>query len=294
MLVTIIISSSLFLPVQIEGTFTTPVGTVCNYTIENAKLDANINGEYYYCEGITFDDQHYDEGAAIEVNATMVVNDWIMTSVTLNEGETEIWNFYDDWVELNFALYLTFMHDIAENIVFNGNESILITQGMWLDTLVKTFFLPVNNVSQIMEIIEGIPTKVEGAITTVTAISLDYNMYEHYDTTETELIFEWLFKGTQFIEDSVDIIFNNHLRVAYGKTNGELLGIKINGELSGEVSTIDLDLNADYLIEKDWYDIGTFSITLLNGITLPELLMGVGIGIIGITIISKRKKEIQK
>jgi len=105
------------------------------------------------------------------------------------------------------------------------------------------------------------------------------------------LSIEWLFTGTQEASNYLEITFNNQIRVVYGKPDGELLGVKVVGEIEGLVYDQNLTLKVEYLIEKEGYEVGEFNITRLIGGTFTEITMVIGVVILGIVLINKRVKK---
>jgi len=181
MIVVMILGSyCLFFVTEKVVIFTPPDGAIYNYMIKEASLNATLNDMDYICSGLFFENQDYEVNATITVEVVEKVADWINYTVAIDGGEEVAQFFSEDWVKLYFGLYFNFMHDMAANIAFNGNESYLITHGLWLHTLVKTFFLPVSDTEIIAEI-ENLPEQMEEALTEATSYAIDFKIYEKYD-----------------------------------------------------------------------------------------------------------------
>ncbi|MBN1329848.1 MAG: hypothetical protein JXA54_10275 [Candidatus Heimdallarchaeota archaeon] len=254
----------IFTTQTIQGEYLVTVGTTYTYDIVNSDYNVTFGIHSAEVSGYEIDGQPFNENTQVVLNITEITEFGITYNVSA-DGYTE--EIYDSvaFSMLEFyyilMLYPIFM---TTQIIFSTWDQSSVEQGH-LGALMLPF-LSVNGTTWniLIQLANGIHTT--GNLYSYTFAS-GVTMDATYTNTTDYFIFDFLL--TAKIAETVEYMTQGALlnatiehkfKFAYSKNSGVMSGMRLKGSVSGFSNGTILDIDYNYLTEREGYDLPAFAL----------------------------------
>ncbi|NHJ39996.1 MAG: hypothetical protein FK731_08185 [Asgard group archaeon] len=280
---------------EMQAAYNISVGSIYNYNVNASSTDIKLGINEANIEGFTLDGQDFGINTEISLNVTSVLPTAVLYNISVGEYSEEASSTILDPAILLSMMF--FPIEILEEVTLNEwNQSdiedlhlgvlmvpfLSVTSTTWSDWIDIVNEINVNGTLESETFGEGLTLKAKYTNTTDNFI-VEFNMRGDLSENITSIDASAI----------VDVSINHKYLFAYTKASGVMLGIKMEGEISGFSDGTLLEIGYSYNTEKVDYDLPEFE---LDRATWPFPGLGFwltlsSIGFIAILIhITKKRK----
>ncbi|MCE7744680.1 MAG: hypothetical protein GPJ52_06045 [Candidatus Heimdallarchaeota archaeon] len=252
-----------------KSTYQVSVGNTFVYDVIESSMSVTHGINSTDNIGFEIDGQYFNPGNSVTLNVTDVqpaVVDYNMSAGAYTEEKYV--SSTDNWTLNN---YMVSPIQYAKTISTYTWNSTIIADVFHRNVLMIPFlFVEVNTWASWIDVVNGINNN--GTILTQT-YSNGYTIQAAYYNTTTDFVFEFLLTGvvdevhvTGPLSSILNLTVDHQYQFAYTKATGVMLGMRMEGSVSGTANGTILEYTYDYHTEKQGYDLPSYQ---LGGPTWP-------------------------
>lgn len=280
---------------KVQAAYNITVGSIYDYNVNASNTDVTLGINEAHKVGFTLEGQDFGINTAVSLNVTTVLPILVLYNITVGDySEEETAIIFDPLILLSMMVYPL---GILEGVTLNDwNQSEM--EDLHLGILMVPFLSVVSSTwSDWIDIVNEV--NENGTLASET-YGEGLALKAKYTNNTDDFIVEFNMRGDlseniTSVDASaiVDVSINHKLLFAYTKTSGVMLGIKMEGEISGFSDGTLLDIGYSYSTEQVGYDLPAYDLDRatwpLPGFEFWFTISTIGLIAIFIPIIKKRR-----
>jgi hypothetical protein len=309
LLLVVIFLATAFIPIQ--GAIEVDVNDAFDFDVIKSNRSISVGTNSASAEGYEIDGHHFNQGTSVNLNVTGILFGLVFYNISSN-GYSEI------GISSNLIFFLSVLTQIYQPMILigeYGNASEWNQGVAEEDPGILIYPFLDNDTSTWNTLIDFTEEAQNGTLLDDYNGAEELETYGSYTNTTDLLIVEIFYERIYYhnLTDGDRILLaesdvKHNLKMAYNKTNGVMLGIKVKGTLSGASNESTIFMQYEQHTELQGYNLPDFefgiiitpSTTPTNNTRLSPLhlglIIGLGVGIpltigIVVTVILVKKKK---
>ena len=280
----------------IKGAYLVTVGSTFQFDVIESDLNVTFGANTADLDGFEIEGNFFNPGTTVDLNITSVSPSQVLYNISSgNYSEIRATNPLDELYLALLTLYpLALVHDVSVRI-WNATElEEDFHQGLFM---VPFLSIDADTWNDWMAVVEDINANKTIVIETFTdALTVEAS----YLNLTTDFVFEFYMSGQlneqyTFVTTTslINVTIEHQYQFAFTKATGALLGMRMEGSISGFSNGTVVNMDYDYKTEQVGYDLPSYG---LGGPTWPfpgfEYLIAISVlGTLTAIIVIVRKRK---